>query len=95
MTNVQHMLHVLMLEREMETYEQNPSPFYGPDSITESARKPMKKRSTGFIDRLRRLKLAITPSERAVSNQCCCRTDKRSLEPVISQCSSLNSGGSK
>jgi len=95
MNMVQFMLHVLMLEREMETYQQEHILNYGMDNITESKRKPKKKRFNWFFDRLDRVKLVIAPSERVVANQCSCQAKKRTLETVASQCSPLRSGGSK
>lgn len=85
---------VAMMERELEDRQRKYRSQYVNDNDTDTARRPRNERSDWSFDRLRRAKPLIPPRERAVVDPCGCRTGKRPLEPAVSQCSSLRSGGS-
>ena len=95
MNMVQFMLHVMMLEREMETYQQDSRSQYDNVYNVNVVRKPRMARINGFIERIRRIKLEINTKEGDAAKQSSCRTEKRPFDPAVSQCSPLRSGGSK
>jgi hypothetical protein len=88
-------LHIVMLERELETQEQKYRSQWNSNKNAEPVQRSSKKRFTWFFDRFQRSKPVNPPVERVHSTPCGCRNARRPVDPVVSPCSSLSTGGSK
>jgi hypothetical protein len=88
-------LHIVMLEKELETQKlkyRSQSDFY---DDAEPARRSRKKRFHWLFERFQRSKPVNPPAEQVVPSPCGCRNSRRQIEPVVSPCSPLSVGGSK
>ncbi len=86
-------MHIVMLERELETQQQeyqSKSDFY---NYTEPARRSRKERFHWLFGMFRRNKPGNLPDERVVLTPCGCRDSGRKIDPVVSPCSRLSTDG--
>jgi hypothetical protein len=82
-------LHIVQLERGLEDQQREYRSQFDSINTFAMVRTPRKKHFNWLFDRLPGIKLVITPSKKASLAQKCCRSEKRPLDPVVSQCPPL------